>query len=103
MCVISSVTGGDNRLASGDISGHGDAATKCLCYCVIVHGWWFIIIIIGDIDDRGVIVYGLWVFVSPRHCPWMVVRPHYHAVMRGEVIPDGVSWYWRVLRSLFEV
>ena len=60
MCVISSATGGDNRLASGDISGHGDAVTKCLYYYVIVHEWWFSIIIIGDIDDRGVIVYGWW-------------------------------------------
>ena len=24
----------------------------CLCHCIIVHGWRFIIIIIGDIDDR---------------------------------------------------
>ena len=32
-----------------------------LCHSIIFHGWWFIIIIIGDIDDKGVVISGYFV------------------------------------------
>ena len=43
------------------------------------------------------------VFVSLHNCPRMVVHHYHHVVIKDEVIPGGVPWYWWVFRGLIEV